>query len=269
MEPWQLAMKHPNLSIIIVAGNEAETIVGCLKSAAFADEIILVKNLATTQKTLNLAKRTCPDIKIVTASKTDINFGAWHNLGAKTATSTWQLHLDCDERIPETLQKEIKTIINNTNNHFTSFDIPRANYFLGCRVKNGGTYPDYVKRLFKTENFIDYSGTLHEQPTVTGTSSVLKNDLLHFTHRDLVSMLEKSLKWTSIEAELLHQSRHPPVVWWRFLRMMFTKLWERLILQSMWRDGIVGFISVIFETFDTFIIYARLWEIQQHESRNL
>jgi len=36
-----------------------------------------------------------------------------------------------------------------------------------------------------------------------------------------------------------------------------------LIKQQMWRDGTVGWISVIFEMFDTFVIYAKLWERQE------
>jgi hypothetical protein len=66
-----------------------------------------------------------------------------------------------------------------------------------------------------------------------------------------------------MEAQKLAQANHPPVYWWRFPRMMATKIWERLIVGQFWRDGIVGFISVIFEAFDTFIIYARLYELQK------
>jgi len=45
--------------------------------------------------------------------------------------------------------------------------------------------------------------------------------------------------------------------------MIFTKFWERLVKQQMWRDGTVGWISAIFESYDTFIIYAKLWEKQK------
>jgi hypothetical protein len=79
-------------------------------------------------------------------------------------------------------------------------------------------------------------------------------------------MLIKSISWTDTEAKMLLAVNHPPVVWWRILRMMFTKIWERLIRQQMWRDGTVGWISAIFESFDTFMIYARLWELQQKRS---
>jgi hypothetical protein len=79
-------------------------------------------------------------------------------------------------------------------------------------------------------------------------------------------MVNKTLVWTDMEAQALFQNNHPPIVWWRFIRMMLTKIWERLIVQKMWRDGTVGWISVLFETFDTFLIYARLWEIQQKQN---
>jgi glycosyltransferase involved in cell wall biosynthesis len=259
-------MKKNTLSIIIVAGNEKETISDCLKSASFADEIILVQNPATTPDTLLLAKKIFPQIKIAIFDQPAIDFAAWHNLGANKATGKWQLHLDCDERIPSSLKKEIQTIVNSSNPPFSNFDIPRANFFLGHRVRYGGTYPDYVKRLFLTEKLSGFINPLHEQPQVSGQGSVLKNDLTHLTHRDLSSMLFKSLKWTQLEAKMLYQDKHPPVVWWRIIRMMLTKLTERIIKQQMWRDGTVGWISAIFETFDTFIIYSRLWELQNHET---
>lgn len=255
-------MKKTNLSIIIVAGNEEDMIIDCLQTVEFAKEIILVKNPATTKKTISLAKQKRPDLITIPARKKEIDFSHWHNIGAKAASHSWQLHLDCDERVTPQLQKEIQQIVNS-HTKYTNFDIPRANHFLGHRVRYGGTYPDYVKRLYKTKSLITYHGKVHEQPQIKGQGSTLKNDLAHYTHRDLTSMLEKSIKWTDIEANLLYQSKHPPVVWWRFIRMMITKFWERFFQQQMWRDGTVGWISVIFETFNTFMIYARLWELQQ------
>jgi glycosyltransferase involved in cell wall biosynthesis len=254
-----------DLSVIIVAGNEEDSIVDCLKSVNFAKEIILVQNQATTDKTISLAKKTRPDIILINARSKEIDFSLWHNTGAKAATQPWQLHLDCDERVNLELKEEIIATINSPGK-YTNFDLPRANHFLGHRVKHGGTYPDYVKRLYQTKSLISYSGTVHEQPKIIGPSSALKNDLLHYTHKDLTSMLQKSIKWTDIEARLLHESGHPPVVWWRFIRMMLTKFWERFVQQQMWRDGTVGWISVIFETFNTFMIYARLWELQQQKA---
>jgi len=255
------------LSIIVLAGNEAEVIKDCLQSLNFADELILV--LAnSTDDTEKIAKTLKLPLKIVkTTDQYNRNFSKWRNLGYKAATGDWILYIDADERVTPNLQKEILSTINSADK-FSYYVIPRANHYLGKRVRHGGSYPDYVKRLYLKKNFGGYQGYLHEEPVIKGEIGYLKNDLLHYTHRNLSSMLQKTLVWTDMEAEALYQSKHPPVVWWRFIRMMLTKFWQRLIVQQMWRDGTVGWISVIFETFDTFIIYARLWEKQTHEPKS-
>lgn len=259
-------MKLNNLSTIILAGNEEKMIVDCLKSCFFSGEIILVA-ANSTDNTVQLAQKTYPSIKIVkTNDGYNRNFSKWRNLGLSKATKDWILYIDSDERVTESLQQEIKKTISNKS-EFSHFAIPRANFYLGKRVKYGGSYPDYAIRLFQKQFLKGYQGILHEQPIVDGQISYLKSDLSHFTHRDLSSMLQKTLVWTDMEAKALFESNHPPVVWWRIIRMMLTKIWERLIKQQMWRDKTVGWISVIFETFDTFLIYARLWEIQQKNKK--
>jgi len=239
----------------------------CLISASFADEIILV--LAnSSDNTKKIAKSLKIPLKVVeTTDEYNKNFSKWRNLGYKAAIGDWLLYLDADERITPELKSEILLTINSTNlvNYYA---IPRANYYLGKRVRFGGSYPDYVKRLYVKKHFSGYRGYLHEEPMVKGEMGYLKNDLLHYTHRNLNSMLQKTLVWTDLEAEALFKAAHPPVVWWRFPRMMLTKTWQRLIKEQMWRDGTVGWISVIFESFDTFIIYAKLWEKQVYDSKS-
>lgn len=252
-----------NLSIIILAGNEEGVITDCLKSCEFAKEVVLVA-ANSTDNTKRIAKKILPKIKIIeTNDEYNKNFSKWRNLGFKATNKKWILYVDADERITPKLKEEIISKINQSK--YTHFAIPRANYFLGKRVKHGGTYPDYVKRLFLKSSFSGYEGILHEQPMIKGDLSYLTNDLLHYTHRNLYSMIEKTIAWTDMEAQELFKSGHPKIVWWRILRMFLTKLYTRLIKEKMYKDGTVGWISSIFEAFDTFIIYARLWEIQQNE----
>jgi len=263
-----MAMKQNNISIIILAGNEEKMIVDCLKSCNWVQEIILVA-ANSTDNTVNLARKKVPQIKIIkTIDEYNKNFSKWRNLGFKATTKEWILYIDADERVSPQLKKTIINILNSSVN-YSHYAISRANYFLGQRVKFGGTYPDYVKRLFKKCYFDGYKGVLHEQPIITGELGYIDIDLLHYTHRDLKSMVNKTLVWSDTEAQALFKSGHPPVVWWRFIRMILTKLWERLIKQKMWRDGQVGWISAIFESYNTFLIYARLWELQQKQNQKI
>jgi glycosyltransferase involved in cell wall biosynthesis len=259
-------MEIKNLSVIILAGNEEKIISKCLKSCSFASEIILVA-ANSTDKTKEIVQKIANDekikLKIVeTQDEYNKNFTKWRNLGYQNASKEWILYIDADEVIDDKLKQEIINTISHKT-QYNQYAIPRANHFLGKRVKYGGTYPDYVKRLFKKDSFSGYRGYLHEEPIVKGKLSYLTNDLLHFTHRHLSSMIDKTNAWTDMEAQALFDAKHPPVYWWRFPRMMFTKFYQRLIKEKMYKDGIVGWISAIFESFDTFIIYAKLWELQQ------
>jgi len=252
----------PKLSIIILAGNEQEVILDCLKCAQFADEVIMVA-ANSTDNTIALTKEFYPKTKIIiTNDQYNKNFSKWRNLGFEKSKFDWVFYLDSDERITAKLQSEILQIISKPQ-IYTHFAIPRANHYLGKRVRHGGSYPDFVIRLYHRPYFKGYLGDLHEQPVVSGNLGYLKNDLLHFTHRQLTAMLCKSIAWSDTEAQLLFAFNHPPVVWWRFPRMMCTKFWERYLKQSFWLDGKIGIISTIFEMFNTYMIYARLYELQQ------
>lgn len=265
-----MEIKSPKISIIVLAGNEAEVIEDCLKSCNFTDELIVV--LAnSTDSTKDIIRDLFPETKIIeTSDEYNKNFSKWRNLGLANATGDWVLYVDADERLSPALTAEIKSILQNPGQH-SYFVLPRQNYFLGQRVKHGGTYPDYVKRLFKKDKLEGYRGILHEEPNVIGSFGYLTGDLIHLTHRYLESMTDKTLSWTGMEAQTLFDSHHPPVFWWRFPRMFFWKFWRRFIKERSFLDGTVGWISTIFESFDTFIIYARLWELQHNgkTSRNL
>ena len=263
-----MAIKNKNISIIILAGNEEQMIVDCLKTCNWVEEIILVAANSTDQ-TVALAKKTIPNIKIVkTFDEYNKNFSKWRNLGFKSATKDWILYIDADERITTRLKNNITKVVNSKSK-YTHYAIPRANHFLGQRVRYGGTYPDYVKRLFKKDFFKGYKGVLHEQPIIDGELGYLTSDLLHYTHRDLTSMVKKTIVWTDTEAQALFKSGHPPIVWWRFIRMMLTKIYQRLIKEKMYQDGQVGWVSVLFESYNTFLIYARLWELQQKQNQKI
>ncbi len=257
-----MVKKSPLLTIIILAGNEELMIKDCLLTCTFAQEVILVA-ANSSDNTVKIAKSILPSIKIFkTTDEYNKNFSKWRNIGYRHATGKWVLYVDADERITPKLRQEIENITTSPPQH-SYYVIPRANHYLGQRVRYGGSYPDYVKRLYLKSKFKGYRGVLHEEPIVDDNFDYLKSDLLHYTHRDLTSMLNKTIVWTDMEAQALFAANHPPVVWWRFIRMMFTKFFERLIRQQMYRDGTIGWISVIFESFNTFIIYARLWELQQ------
>lgn len=247
------------LSVVVITKNEQEMVTDCLISVrSLADEIIVVDS-GSTDKTNEIAKSF--GVKIVRSRGS--NFSQYRNLGLSHARGDWILYVDADERVSPQLRLEIQGITIPG-----VYEIPRRNIFLGKHMTFGGWGDDKVIRLFHKSLLKKFVGELHEQPQYSGQLSTLHHDLIHFSHRDLSSMLEKTILFTTYEAELRHAAKHPPVVWWRFLRIMVTEFWHRFIRLSAWRDGPEGIIDGLFQVFNSFVIYARLWEIQHANSRN-
>lgn len=251
-------MKSKTLSVIIVAKNDEDKISDCLESVKWAQEIILV-NTGSVDGTISIAKKY--KAQIVNSLSQKLEFSKWRTDGLLAAKGDWVFYLDTDERATPELKDEILTVLNTRE--YSGFEIPRRNFYLGKEMHYGGAWPDYVKRLFRREKLIRWERELHENPVLKGKMSRLQNPMIHITHRDLSSMVEKTRLWSKIEAELLYKANHPPVVWWRFFRIMLTEFWLRAIKQQGWRDGTVGWIGVIFQMFSRFFTYARLWEMQQ------
>jgi len=246
------------LSVVIIAKNEEEMIEDCLLSVKWVDEIILLDG-GSTDKTPDIARKY--KAKIVPQEVKTEDWGAWHNQGIKVAQGDWIFYLDADERLTPELQKEIQRVIKNKE--YLVYAIPRRNFLLGKPMSYGGWYPDYQIRLFKKKELIKWEGKLHERPIFKGELGYLKNPMIHLSHRDLSSMVEKTKKWSRIEAQLLYDAGHPPVTWWRILKVMVSEFCQRFIKHQAWRDGVVGWIEGLFQIFNRFLIYGQLWEMQK------
>lgn len=236
----------------------------CLLSLKFSDEIIVV-DTGNTDGTNEIAKKL--GAKIVTSGGHD--YSQFRNSGLKKAGGDWLLFVDADERVTPLLRKEIETEMSLADSS-AAYAVPRQSIILGREMNYGGWGRDlksphnsYVVRLFKKESLKRYQGVLHEQPEFSGELKYLKNYLIHITHRDLASMLNKTLEFTAYEANLRLDANHPPMAPWRFIRVMATEFWLRFGKLSAWRDGTEGIIDGIFQVFNSFVIYARVWELQK------
>lgn len=252
------------LSAIIITRNEEKLIGECLLSLKdLANEIIVVDS-GNTDSTNDIAKSF--GAKIVFTQGHD--YSQYRNAGLQTAKGEWIFYLDADERVTPLLKKEIEQIISSMDKNHV-YQIPRKNIYLGRQMRFGGWGGDKVIRLFPKKLLSGYTGALHEQPVYSGKLLTMNHELIHFSHRDLSSMLDKTLVFTQFEAQLRLDANHPPMVWWRFLRVMTTEFWLRFVKLSAWKDGVEGIIDGIFQVFNSFIIYARLWELQNEKSRHI
>lgn len=248
-------LKKVNVSAIILAKNEEARIETCIKSVSWAGEVMVIDN-GSTDKTREIAKRLgARIIELVTK-----DFSSLRNAGKDAASGEWVLYVDADEVVSEQLRKEIKEAVTYAS---AGYEIRRKNYYLGHPWPGD----EYILRLMRKSALVSWLGTLHETARVKGTIGRLDGPLIHNTHRNLEEMVAKTNAWSETEAQLRYDTNHPPVVWWRLLRVMTTAFWGSFIRQGGWKAGIVGWIESIYQAFSMFITYAKLWEIQNQKPK--
>ncbi len=249
-----------NISALILTKNEEEMVEGCLKQLEFADEIILLDQ-GSTDNTVTLAKKYTTKIY----SSGESGFDKNRNTLAKLAKGKWLLYLDADERIDDMFVKELKESLKKEE--FSAFYVPRKNYVLGKRVKHGGWWPDYVPRVFKREDFLNWTGEVHETAHTRGSFGYFKSPILHKSARSINLMMEKSIKWTKIEAMLNYKNGAKPVTVLTVLKSLFREFIIKYFLKAGFMDRTVGLTEAIYQSLNQAIILTYLWELQNDSKK--
>ena len=242
-------------SVVIFTRNEEENVVDCIKSAKRLTNDILVIDMQSEDKTSFLAKKY--GAEVLEFPYTGYVEPA-RNFGIKKAKGEWVFILDADERITDGLAQEIKDRAGRER--FTFYKVPRKNIFGGKKwLKHGGWWPDYQIRLIKKQAFVNWPKEIHSAPEIKGEIGFLKEPLEHYFHGDFEKMVEKTIKFESIEAELLFKAKRK-VRASTFFRKFFGELYRRLIKNRGFLDGKLGIIESIYQAYSKTITYLLLYE---------
>lgn len=244
------------ISAIVITKNAEDLVADCLDSLSFCEEIIVIDS-NSDDKTKEIAEKM--GAKVFEHSFQD--FSEARNFGLKKASGEWVIYVDSDERVTKELALSIKyQLLNNKVNNFSAFKVQRKNFYFG---NNEWPHIEHLERLFRKGRLEGWYGKLHESPKVKGEIGMLDGYLLHYTHRNLTEMVNKTIEWSKVEAELRFKSGHPKMSWWRFPRVMLTAFLDSYVRQGGWKVGTIGLMESMYQSFSIFITYARLWEMQE------
>lgn len=264
------------LSVVILTKNSENLIVDCVESVhGLADEIIVIDS-NSDDRTVDIAKHLGARVEHLEGGrlqrsgsldsfkvdKVGVDFSSLRNLGQKKAKYKWLLYIDADERVTPELKDSILQTIRQAKPAYQAYKIQRKNFYLG---NYEWPYIEKLERFFEKSSLRGWAGELHESPKIDGETGILQGFLLHFTHSDLTTMVNKTISWSSVEAALRFKNNHPPMTWWRFPRVMLTAFYDSFIRQKGYKAGTAGLIESIYQSFSMFITYARLWELQQNK----
>jgi glycosyltransferase involved in cell wall biosynthesis len=243
------------ISVLIITKNEEENIEDCLMSVKWADEILVI-DTGSTDKTVELAKKyathvyTHPTVNYVEPVR---------NFAITKASGDWILFLDADERIPDTLSKELPGL---TNEKPVAYKLSRKNIIFGKWIKHTGWWPDYNVRFFK-KGSVSWNDEIHSQPKVEGITSQLESNeelaILHYNYISLSQYLSKMFTYTTIQAEELIE-KEIKIQKSDFITHPFNEFMRRYFAEKGYRDGVHGFVLSFLQGFSEFLVITRVWE---------
>lgn len=246
------------ISVLIISKNDEDVIGDAIKSVKeLASEIIVVDD--STDKTPEIAEKLGARV----FKNTFRDFSDQRNLAATLAHNQWIFYLDCDERATSDFIKEVKEKVSIPVNSpdISGFIVRRKTFFLG----KDWNFEDKVERIFLKSKLKGWHGIVHETPEVEGRLLEIKSPILHFTHRDLTRMVDKTNEWSDYEASLRIKANHPKMSMWRFPRVMITGFLKSYFKEGGYKNGTAGLVESIYQSFSMFITYAKLWEKQQEK----
>src|SRR3989344_3085447 len=241
------------LSVVISAFNEEKKIEDCLKSASFADEIILIDNTSTDNTQEVSKKYTSKIFTRENNSMLNIN----KNFGFSKAKNEWILSLDADERITPELAKEIQSSIINHKSSVVGYWIPRKNIIFGKWIEHTGWYPDYQLRFFKEGKGRFEEKHVHEMIKLEGESGKLKSPIIHYNYENVPQFLQKTLLYAENEADQIVEKGYK-FIWQDSIRFPIKEFISRFFAREGYRNGLHGLVLSLLMAFYHLIIFGNI-----------
>jgi glycosyltransferase involved in cell wall biosynthesis len=220
------------LSIVIITKNEEKFIFDALKSAIFADEVVILDS-GSEDQTCNIAKKIGARVE----QQAWLGFGAQKNKAVELADNDWVFVLDADERITPELRDEIISTLKNPK--FDGYRIARLNNFFGKYIKTCGLYPDYSIRLFNKNKGKFNDVAVHESVQINGRVLSLKNHMIHLAYETIDEFKVKQKRYASLSHKKRNRLKALISPIWTFFKLYFIKLgfldgWHGFIIAKLY-----------------------------------
>ena len=243
-------------SVVVITKNEEKNIDDCLGSVSgWASEIVVVDD-ESTDKTIELARKYTDKI----FSRKMDNEGRHRNWAYAQAQNEWVLSLDADEMVSPELREEITQALQNSN-FFHSYSIPLRNYIGDYWVKYSGWYPAGKLRLFQKSCFKYEEVEVHPRVFLDGKTGHLTKDIIHKGYPDFEHFLASLNRQTTLEARKWIETKRQMSLG-KALWRTFDRFFRRFIGKKGYKDGFIGFMIAILDSFYQIMSYAKYQQMK-------
>jgi len=252
--------ERPPLSVVIITLNEELNLPRCLESVSWAPEVLVIDS-GSTDRTCELAKMA--GARVLHHSWE--GYGQQKNWALAQASQPWVLFLDADEEVSAELREEIVAFLANPGESKGS-SFPRKTWFLGRWILRGGWYPNRLVRLTQREGALWTEPKVHEALQAPGLVHEMKNDLLHYTFRDVGENVLTNVRFSRLGAKAAKEKGERGSLL-RIVAKPLGKFLETYFWKLGFLDGFPGFVISINAAHSIFMKYVELRSEENSDHR--
>lgn len=246
------AAPRPTLGIAVLTLNEAQRIEACLRSAAFADQLVVIDS-GSTDGTRERAETLGAEVHLHADWQ---GFALQRTRALQHLHTDWVFFLDADEEIPPSLRSEIEAATASGEDAVWRvwWDEVAFGRALTRMKPRGG-----IQRLFQRATLDRFEGVVHEAPVLRHAAPVraLRARLLHHSRPSVYGSLRKLAQYVQLgAAKRREQGRKGGVL--RGLVMGSVVFLRVYLFQRAFLCGGPGFLYAQFIALETFFRYAAL-----------
>jgi len=253
-----------NLSAVVLTKNEEANIEECLRSVAFAEEIIVIDDYSD-DRTVEIAEK--QGARVFKRHLGD-NFAAQRNIGLEKASARWVLFVDADERVEPKLGKEIIDGVKRIDT--VGYFIVRRDSFFGKFLRfgefsSGGAFGNAKILRLGRKGAGRWKRSVHEYWDIRGKCRAFSTSLLHYPHPTLWEFIKDINYFSTLHATALKEEGKRPsvakIVIWPVGKFVYN-----MIFRLGFLDGLEGFIVAILMSFNSFLAWSKAWINQRQLS---
>jgi glycosyltransferase involved in cell wall biosynthesis len=248
------------ISAVIITHNASATIGKCIDALQKVSDEIIVIDSFSTDDTADICKQ--KNIKFYQQSW--LGFGPQKNFGISKTTFNYILSIDADEIISDELAASISEEKNKGLTGLYSLLFIHHYYF--AFAKYGASKPDKKTRLFDKNNVRWNDSEVHEALIIPEGEKIkqLQGYLFHYSYSSISHQINKINNYTTLGAQQLFKKEKKHFL----LKMIFSppvNFFLNYFIRLGFLDGVHGFVLASFAAHESFVKYAKLWELHANE----
>jgi len=246
------------VSAVVTCFNSEKTIVKCLNSLQWADEIVVLDSFSEDQ-TVELVKQ---QSKVKLHQQSFKGFSQQKQDAIDLASHDWVMLLDADECLTPASVKKLQSWQSKTPKA-DGYNLPRIEWVFWHWAHPWVKRNEFI-RLFNRRKAHMSQDLVHESIQVEGVVRKLYAPFKHYGETSIQVKLEKIDRYSALAAQQKFDrgKRCSPLR--LFLYPLFYFFRQYVIKRQIF-NGVAGVINATLNSYYAYLKYAKLYELQQNK----